>query len=113
MNFASRVAVAVAPGTDGIGNVTTGLPDSHATDVWPTFGTPSAKRVPGLAPNQYVSDVPNTAALGAPCGLAHKRMSRSCTVAGIGEVLPFVEPISAPGVSSSQAYNPLTTSIFE
>src|SRR4029453_5057520 len=95
MYFASRVAVAVAPGTPGIGNVTTGLPDSHETDVWPTLATPSATRVPGLAPNQNVSAVPATAALGAPCGLAHRRMSRSCTVPGIGVAFPFVGPISA------------------
>src|ERR1700682_214613 len=111
--FASRVAVAVAPGTPGIGNVTTGLPASQDTDVWPTFATPSAKRVPGLAPNQNVSVVPATAALGAPWGLAQNRMSRSSTAAGIGMALPLVEPISAPGVSSFQAYSPLTTSMFE
>src|SRR6266700_1801418 len=51
MYFASRVAVAVAPGTPGIGNVTTGLPDAHETDVWPTFARLSAKRVPGFAHN--------------------------------------------------------------
>src|SRR6266699_6046210 len=111
--FASRVAVAVAPGTPGIGNATTGFPFSHDTDVWPTFATPSAKRVPGFAPSQNVSLVPATAALGAPCGLAHRRMSRSCTVPGIGVAFPFLGPISAPGVSSSQAYSPLTTSMFE
>src|SRR5438552_18237564 len=113
MYVSSSVAVAVAPGTPGIGNVTTGLPDAHETDVWPTFARPSAKRVPGFAPNQNVSVVPATAALGAPCGLAHRRMSRSCTVPGIGVVFPFVGPISAPGVLSSQAYTPLTTSTFE
>src|ERR1700681_3402154 len=121
--FASSVAVAVAPGTPGIGNVTTGLPASNDTDVWPTFATPSAKRVPGLAPNQNVSVVPATAALGAPWGLAQIRTSRSCTVPGIGMVVlfvgpgfvgpGFVGPIWAPGVSSFQAYSPLTTSMFE
>jgi hypothetical protein len=40
-------------------------------------------------------------------------MSRSSTAAGIGMALPFVEPISAPGLSSFQAYSPLTTSMFE
>ena len=40
-------------------------------------------------------------------------MSRSCTAAGIGVAFPFVGPISAPGVSSFQAYSPLTTSTFE
>jgi len=40
-------------------------------------------------------------------------MSRSCSVPGIGLVFPFVGPISAPGVSSFQAYSPLTTSMFE
>src|SRR5215469_13768784 len=111
--FASRVAVAVAPGTPGIGNVTTGLPASHDTDVWPTFAPPSAKRVPGFAPTQNVSVVPATAALGAPWGLAQIRTSRSCTVPGVGIAFPFVGPICAPGVSSFQAYSPLTTSMFE
>src|SRR5256885_9201360 len=111
--FRSRVAVGVAPGTPGIGNVTTGLPASHDTDVWPAFARPLSKSVPGLTPNQNVSVVPATAALGAPCGLAHMRMSRSCTATGIGVAFPFVGPISAPGVSSFQAYSPLTTSVFE
>ena len=111
--FASRVAVAVAPGTPGIGNVTTGLPVSHDTDVLPTFATPSWKTVPGLAPSNHCSVVPASAAFGAPCGLAQMRMSRSCTVAGIGVVFPFVGPISAPGVSSFQEYCQLTTSMFE
>src|SRR6267154_694218 len=113
MYLASRVAVAVAPGTPGIGNVTTGLPASHDTEVRATFATPSAKRVPGLAPNQNVSVVPAIAALGAPWGPAHMRMSRSCTLPGIGVAFPFVGPISAPGVSSFQPYSPLTTSMFE
>ena len=51
--------------------------------------------------------------MAAPCGLAQMRISRSCTVAGIGVAFPFVGPISAPGVSSFQAYSPLTTSMFE
>src|SRR5579863_4670273 len=113
MYFASSVAVAVAPATPGIGNVTTGLSPSHDTDVWPTFATPSAKRVPGLAPNQNVSVVPATAALAAPWGLAQIRISRSSSVAGMGVVLPLVGPIWAPGISSFQAYRPLTTSMFE
>src|SRR5580698_8286172 len=113
MYLASNVAVAVAPGTLGIGKDTTGFPFSHETEVWPTLLRPSAKRVPGFFPSQNVSDVPSTAALAAPCGLAHRRMSRSCTAAGIGVTLPFVGPISAPGVSSFQAYRPLTTSMFE
>ena len=56
----------------------------------PTFATPSAKRVPGLAPNHNVSVVPATAALGAPWGLAQIRTSRSSSVAGIGVAFPFV-----------------------
>src|SRR5215211_9439646 len=113
MYFASSVAVPVAPATPGIGKVTTGLPASHATDVLPNFMTPSATRVPGLAPSQNVSDNPATAAFGAPCGLAQIRISRSCTAAGIAAVLPFVPAISAPGVSSFHAYCQLTTSVFE
>jgi hypothetical protein len=113
MYFASSVAVPVAPGTPGIGNVTTGLPDSHETDVCPTFARPSAKSVPGLAPSQKVSVVPARAALAAPWGLAQRRMSRSCTAAGIADVVPFVGPMPAPGVSSFQAYSPLTTSMFD
>src|SRR2546427_12609509 len=96
-----------------MGNVTTGLAPCHVTDVWPTFVRPPSNSVPGFAPSQNVSDVPATAALGAPYGLAQMRISRSCTAAGIAVAFPFVAPISAPGVSSSQAYNPLTTSTFE
>jgi hypothetical protein len=40
-------------------------------------------------------------------------MSLSYTVPGIGVAFPFAGPICAPGVSSSQAYSPLTTSMFE
>src|SRR5215469_10758146 len=98
MYFASRVALAVAPRTPGIGKVTTGLPFSHETEVWPTFARPSANKVPGLAPNHQVSVVPASAALAAPWGLAHSRISRSCTASGIGVVLPLVVPICAPGV---------------
>src|SRR5579863_1064528 len=96
-----------------MGNATTGLPFSHDTDVLPAFDTPSAKRVPGLAPNQNVSVVPATAALAAPWGLAQIRMSRSSTLADMGVVFPLVGPICAPGMSSFQAYKPLTTSMFE
>src|SRR4029450_12596522 len=39
MNLASSVAVPVAPGTPGIGNVTTGFPPSHTTDVLPAVMT--------------------------------------------------------------------------
>ena len=41
------------------------------------------------------------------------RMSRSWTVFATGVTLPFIGPISAPAASSFQAYNPLTTSMFE
>src|SRR4051812_24361095 len=104
MYFASRVAFAVAPGTEGIGNVTTGFPPSHTTDVWPTLSRPSGNSVPGLAPNQNVSVVPANAALAAPWGPAQMRTSRSSTAAGIGVALPFAGPISAPTLSSFQAY---------
>ena len=50
MNFASSVAVAVAPGTPGIGNVTTGLPASHDTDVWPTLAAPSVEKSARVGP---------------------------------------------------------------
>src|SRR5688572_4542455 len=114
MNFASSVAVPVAPSTPGIGKVTTALPAaSHVTDVLPTFAAPSATTTPGLAPSVHVSIVPASAAFGAPCGLAQMRISRSCTAAGIAATLPLVPPISAPGVSSFHAYCQLTTSMFE
>ena len=113
MYFASSVATAVAPGTPGSWNVTTGLPACHATDVVPTLSRPSWSSVPGLAPHQSVSLVPASAALGAPCGLAQMRISRSCTAFAIGTGLPLVAPISAPTTSSFQAYGPLTTSMFE
>src|SRR5262249_6752340 len=104
----------VAPGTPGIGNVTMAFPAaSHATAVLPAFITPSGTTTPGLAPSVQVSMVPARADLGAPCGLAQRRMSRSCTAAGIAATLPFVPATSAPGVSSFHAYSQLTTSTFE
>src|SRR5262252_1468576 len=111
---AVSVATAVAPGTPGIGNVTTALPAaSNVTDVLPTFAVPSGTTTPGLPPSVHVSIVPASAAFGAPCGLAHRRINRSWTAAGIGVTLPFVPAISAPGVSSSHAYCQLTTSILD
>ena len=52
-----------------------------------------------------------TVALGAPCGLAHSRINRSWVAAAIGVALPLPATISAPTMSSFQAYGPLTTSI--
>src|SRR3984885_7251211 len=91
MNFASSVAVAVALGTPGIGNVTTGLLPSHATDVLPAVMTSAGPR----------------------WGLAHRRIIRSSTVAGIGVALPLPGTSSAPGMSSFQVYAPLRTSTLE
>ena len=99
------VAVAVAPATPGIGNVRTGLVPSHDSDVLPAVVTPSCRSVAGFAPHSAASLTPVNAALGAPCGLAHKRMSRSCTAAAaIGVAFPFPAMISAPAMSSFQAY---------
>src|SRR5436190_7260763 len=112
MNFALSVAVAVAVGTPGIGNVSTGLLPTHATDVLPIVITSAASRC-GLGVIVGGSDVPANAALNAPCGLAHRRIIRSCTVAGIGVALPLPATSSAPGRSSFQAYAPLRTSILE
>src|SRR5215470_2377551 len=112
MNFASSVADAVALGTPGIGNVTTGSPPSHATDVLPAFMTSAGTRC-GRGAISGRSLVPAIAALNAPCGPAHRRIIRSSTVAGIGVALPLPGTSSAPGVSSFQAYAPLRTSTFE
>src|SRR5215470_7175963 len=112
MNFASSVAVAVALGTPGIGNVTTGLLPSHATDVLPTVMTSAGTRC-GLGVIGGGSEVPANAALNAPCGLAHKRIIRSSTVAGIGVAFPLPATSSAPGISSFQAYALLRTSTLE
>src|SRR5262245_41984891 len=114
MNFASSVAVAVALGTPGIGNVNTGLFPVHATDVLPIVATSAANRA-GLAVigGADGSAVPAIAAFHAPCELAHRRIIRSSTVVGIGVALPLPAMSSAPGVSSFQAYAPLRTSILE
>src|SRR5580700_5401016 len=112
-----KVAVAMAPGTPGIGYVTTALPFSHTREVSPALSTPSLRSVPGLAPRLApscaVRSAPAIAALGAPWGLAHRRISRSSTAPGIGVAFPFPGTISAPAMSSFQAYCPLTTSTFE
>src|SRR5579863_1421601 len=112
MNLSLRVAVAIALGTPGIGNVTVGLLPSHATEVFPAFAT-SAGTSCGLGAISGGSLVPAIAALNAPCGLAHRRIIRSSTVAGSGVALPLPGSSSAPGMSSFQAYAPLRTSTFE
>src|ERR1043165_1745806 len=110
MNFASSVAVAVALGTPGIGNVSTGLLPSHATDVLPIVMTSAASRC-GLGVIGGASgEVPANAALNAPYGLAHSRIIRSSPVAGIGVALPLPATGPAPGMSSFQAYAWLMTS---
>src|SRR5436190_2504605 len=112
MNLSVSVAVLIALGTPGIGNVNTGLVPSHATEVFPTVITSAGKRC-GLGVIGGGSEVPANAALNAPCGLAHRRIIRSSTVAGIGVALPLPATSSAPGMSSFQAYAPLRTSTFE
>src|SRR5689334_10611520 len=113
MNFASSVALALALGTPGTGNVSTGLVPSHATDVLPTVMTSAGNRC-GLGVMGGASgEVPANAALNAPCGPAHRRIIRSSTVAGIGVALPLPATSSAPGMSSFQAYAPLRTSTLE
>src|ERR1700722_9876528 len=112
MYLSFRVAVAMAPGTPGMGYVTTGLPLSHDKEVSPALLTPSLSSVPGLAPGVAFGRLA-IAALGAPWGLAHRRMSRSSTAPGIGIAFPFPGMISAPAMSSFQAYCPLTTSTVE
>src|SRR5262252_8258937 len=105
MNFASSVAVAIALGTPGIGNVTTGFPPSHATDVLPAVMTSAGTRC-GLGAISGGSLVPAIAPLKAPCGPAHRRIILSSTAAGIGVALPLPGTSSAPGMSSSQEYAP-------
>src|SRR5579872_4716794 len=112
MNFASSVAVAIALGTPGIGYVTTGLLPTHATEVFPTVATSAGTRC-GRGAISGGSLVPAIAPLNAPCGLAHRRIIRSSTVAGIGVALPLPGTSSAPGMSSFQAYAPLRTSTLE
>src|SRR6187455_1461717 len=113
MNLASRVAVPVAPGTPGIGNVTTGFVPSHVTDVLPAVMTSAGTSVPGLTEKSGGSWIPASADLSAPCGPAHKRIIRALVAAAIGVALPFPLISSAPGMSSSQAYAPLRTSMLE
>src|SRR5215475_9237655 len=96
MNLASRVVVAVAVGTPGIGYVNTALSPTQATDVLPIVATSAASRC-GLGVIGGASgDVPANAALNAPCGPDHRRIIRSSTVAGIGVALPLPGMSSAP-----------------
>src|SRR5262245_35569424 len=113
INFASRVAVAVAVGTPGIGNDTTGFPPSHTTDVLPAVATSAGTWAPGLTENIGGSWVPASADLSAPCGLAQRRIIRSSVAAAIGVALPFPLMSSAPGIPSRQEYAPLSTSMLE
>src|SRR5579862_271240 len=112
MNLSLSVAVAIAFGTPGIGNVTTGLLPSHATEVFPAVARSAGIRC-GRGAISGGSLVPAIAALNAPCGPAHRRIIRSSTVAGTGVALPLPGTSSAPGMSSFQAYAPLRTSTFE
>src|SRR5688572_31199942 len=89
MNFASSVAVAVAPGTPGIGNVTTGLPPSHTTDVLPAVATSAGTCVPGRTEKSGGSWIPASADLSAPCGPAHRRIIRSRVAAAMGVAFPL------------------------
>src|SRR3954471_6846897 len=113
VNLASSVAVAVAVGTPGIGNVSTGLLPSHATDVLPAVMTSAGTSVPGLGAILGGFAIAAIAAFHEPCGPAHRRIIRSSTVAGIGVALPLPAMSSAPGRSSFQAYPPLRTSTLE
>src|SRR5687767_15381251 len=113
MNFASRVAVPIAPGTPGIGNVMTGFPPSHTTDVLPAVATSAGPWVLGRTEDIWGSWSPASADLSAPCGPAHRRIIRSRVAAAIGVALPFPLISSAPGMSSFHAYAPLRTSIVE
>src|SRR6185312_6387550 len=112
MNLSSSVALAIASGTPGIGNVTVGLLPSHETEVLPALETSAGTRC-GLGAISGGSLIPAIAPLNAPCGLAQRRIIRSCTVAGLGVALPLPGTSSAPGVSSSHAYAPLRTSTLE
>src|SRR5580765_2836089 len=109
MNLSLRVVVAVAVGTPGIGYVSTGLLPCQVTDVFPIVVT-SAASFCGRGVIDGGSDVPANAALNAPCGPDHRRITRSSTVAGIGVALPLPGMSSAPRMSSFQAYAPLSTS---
>src|ERR1700684_45352 len=105
MNLSLSVALAIALGTPGIGNVKTGLLPSHTTEVFPAIET-SAGTFCGRGAISGGSLIPAIAPLNAPCGLAHRRIIRSSTVAGIGVALPLPATRSAPGISSFQAYAP-------
>src|SRR3974390_2785280 len=111
MYLSFSVAVAVAVGTPGIGNVSTGLLFSQTSVVFPAVVTSAGTRC-GFAVRSgaFGSPVPAMAAFHAPCGLAQRRIIRSSTVAGIGVALPLPGTSSAPGMSSFQAYAPLRTS---
>src|SRR4029453_8994133 len=106
------VAVPVAPGTPGIGNVTTGLVPSHTTDVLPAVMTSAGTWGCGLTENNGGTWIPASADLSAPCGPAHRRIMRARVAAAIGVAFPFPLISSAPGTSSSHAYAPLSTSML-
>ena len=117
MTTESSVAVAIAPGTPGIGKVKIAFSPCHVmvvvdfapAAIWRSNSTA------GFWPNDSDGGRPTAAAMaafGAPCGLAHRRISRSSRVAGFGVALPLPGTSSAPGMSSSHAYSPFTTSTF-
>src|SRR5688572_33263264 len=100
MNFASRVAVAVAPGTPGIGNVTTGFPPSHTTDVLPAVATSAGTWVLGRTQNIGGSWGPASTDLSPPCGPAHRQNIPSRLPAGTRAASPPPLCSAAPAVPS-------------
>ena len=113
----SSVAVAVAPGTSGIGNVRTGRSPCHSNVVEPF--TPAAacrsSRLAGFCANARR----RSARRGRDRGLRRAVRARPQTDpsllqrGGPGVALPSPATISAPGMSSSHAYGPLIVSTLE
>src|SRR3569832_2276039 len=105
MFLLSSVAVAVAVGTPGIGNVIVGVLPAQVTEVLPIVITSAASFCGlGVMSGAFgLEAVPNIAAFHAPCGLAHRRIIRSSTVFGIGVAMPLPGMCSAPGMSSFPA----------
>src|SRR5262245_27486955 len=110
MFLASSVVVAVAVGTPGIGYVSTALLLTQFTVVLPIVITSAASSRGRGVIGGASGFVPANAALKAPCGPDQRRIIRSSVVAGIGVALPWPATSSAPGMFSSHAYAPLTTS---
>ena len=114
MKRSSSLATAVAPSTPGIGNVTTGVLPSQVTDVLPIFEVAFLEQPAGIAEHfQRVDSGARQGCFGCALRAGPETNQALIDLSRIGLAVPSPGTRPAPGLSSSQAYLPLTTSMLE